>query len=216
MKAEGVIFDMDGLMFDTERLGLHGWKKAGRNLGYPIGEEMVARIRGCNSADVRRLFIAEYGEQFDFDQALKIRLDYAEQMIRRYGVPVKPGLYHLLEFLRGKGYPMAVATASDKGRALSYLKSTGTLEYFDAIVCGDEAEHAKPWPDIFMMAAERLNISCAGAVVLEDSINGIEAAFRAGCIPVMIPDLTKPDEAVRKKAFCVLKGLDEVEPLLFF
>ncbi|WP_125144569.1 HAD family hydrolase [Clostridium transplantifaecale] len=209
MIIEGVIFDMDGLMFDTERLGLEGWKKAGRILGYPVGEEVVAGIRGCNRADAKKKFKAQYGEGFNYEQALQIRLHYAEEMLRKQGIPVKPGLYRLLETLRNKRIPMGVATGSSRETALSNLKNAGIREYFSAIVCGDEVEHAKPWPDIFIRTAECLGTDCSRTMVFEDSSNGIEAASRAGCIPVMVPDLTRPDDALRAKCYRVIENLGE-------
>lgn len=214
MRADGVIFDMDGLMFDTERLGLEGWKKAGRILGYPIGEEMVARIRGCNRTDAERLFKEQYGESFDYGKGREIRLQYAAREIEEKGLPVKPGLYALLEFLDNRGIPMAVATACDRERAQGYLEAAGIRNYFKAVVCGDEIGHAKPWPDIFIRAAERLGTECEYTVVFEDSPNGIEAACRAGCIPVMVPDLTVPDDNLRKKCYSVINSLCEAEALL--
>ena len=89
----------------------------------------------------------------------------------------------------------------------------GIQEYFKAVICGDEIRHAKPWPDIFICAAKRLGTGCGNTIVFEDSVNGIEAAYRAGCIPVMVPDLTVPDEAVQKKCFCVINSLCEAEAL---
>lgn len=209
MIIEGVIFDMDGLMFDTERLGLEGWKKAGRILGYPVDEEMVAGIRGCNREDAKRKFKARYGENFDYEQALQIRLHYAEDRIRELGIPVKPGLYRLLETLKNKRIPMGVATGSSRQTALSNLENAGIRDYFNVIVCGDEVEHAKPWPDIFIRTAERLGVDCGRTMVFEDSSNGIEAASRAGCIPVMVPDLTWPDDALRAKCYRVIGNLGE-------
>ena len=138
MKADGVIFDMDGLMFDTERLGLEGWKKAGRILGYPIGAEMVARIRGCNRTDAEKMFKERYGENFDYGRAREIRLNYAAREIEENGLPVKPGLYSLLEFLKNRELPMAVATACDSKTAHGNLEKAGIQEYFKAVICGDE------------------------------------------------------------------------------
>ena len=99
---------------------------------------------------------------------------------------------------------MAVATACDSKTAHGNLEKAGIQEYFKAVICGDEIRHAKPWPDIFICAAKRLGTGCGNTIVCEDSVNGIEAAYRAGCIPVMVPDLTVPDEAVQKKCFVLL------------
>lgn len=212
-RIQGVIFDMDGLMFDTERLGLEGWKLAGRLMGYPIDDEMVGGIRGCNRADASRRFKERYGESFDYEAGRKIRTDYAEEEIGKRGVPVKPGLYTLLNFLKEKGIKMAVASGTERKKVLSYLESAKVLEYFDTVVCGDEVEHAKPWPDIFVRAAAHLGLECGICMVFEDSPNGLEAAFRAGCIPVMVPDLTPPDPEIEEKCYCVLESLEDAVEL---
>ncbi len=204
MKADGVIFDMDGLMFDTERLGLEGWKKAGRILGYPIGAEMVARIRGCNRTDAEKMFKERYGENFDYGRAREIRLNYAAREIEENGLPVKPGLYSLLEFLKNRELPMAVATACDSKTAHGNLEKAGIQEYFKAVICGDEIRHAKPWPDIFICAAKRLGTGCGNTIVFEDSVNGIEAAYRAGCIPVMVRILLCRMKRCKRNVFVLL------------
>ena len=191
---QGILFDMDGLMFDTESLSLAGWKQAGERLGLKITDEIVATFRGMGNRERRRRFGEATGEPELYEKAQELRTEYIDRRIRENGVPVKPGLRELLQFLREEGIPAALATSTERDKAMWYLRLAGVEEYFTASVCGAEVEHSKPAPDIFLKAAEKLGADPKACIVLEDSPNGLMAAKAAGCMAVCVPDLTPAPE----------------------
>ena len=150
----GVLFDMDGLMFDTEALGLKGWKAAGRKIGIEITDDMIASFRGLGSSEKRKRFGQVTGKPELYEAALAIRTNYGDEWIRDNGIPIKPGLKQLLVFLRDAGIPAALATSTEREKAVSYLKLAGVEEYFSAAVCGKEAGPSKPAPDLSPAPAE--------------------------------------------------------------
>ena len=186
----GILFDMDGLMFDTEAIGLKGWKKAGEELGIRITDEMVASLRGLGNRERRARFGEMTGRPELFDAAQKIRIEYSDSWIREKGVPVKPGLTELLEYLKDKEIPAALATSTEREKAGWYLRLAGVEQYFQASVCGVEAGPSKPAPDVFLKAAAKLGLPAEECMVLEDSENGLRAAKAAGCTAVVVPDLS--------------------------
>lgn len=210
----GVIFDMDGLMFDTERIYQDSWIEAGRRLGAPVTEDVVLRIRGRNIPDSRRLFAEMFGDAVDYDALRAIRVQLSDERIARDGLPPKPGLYELLDELEKRGVGAALATSTVREKAMHYLGLAGLTGRFAASVCGDEVTVSKPDPAIFLRAAQLLGVPCSECIVLEDSPNGILAAHRAGAKPVMVPDLTQPDDALRAVCAAVVPTLADVVPLL--
>lgn len=192
----GVLLDMDGLMFDTERLGYEGWKAAGRTLGLTIPDEVIASMRGTGLERSRALF-NEAIPGANYDRAHALRLDYAEQRIRQDGLPVKPGLRELLEWLKQTGIPAVLATSTGREKAQRYLRMAAVEGYFSAAVFGPEVAQPKPAPDIFLAAAAAIQAAPAQCVVLEDSPNGLRAGKAAGCRTIVVPDLTPapPPEA---------------------
>lgn len=186
---QGVLFDMDGLMFDTERLGREGWLQAAAHLHINIPEQVIAAMRGTGVECCRAMFNRAIPGEL-YDKAHEIRLIYAEKWIETHGVPVKPGLRELLEFLRQEDIPAVLATSTPRERAEHWLNLAGVKGYFAASVCGAEAVRPKPAPDIFLAAASAIRVNPARCVVLEDSHNGLRAAKAAGCRAIMVPDLT--------------------------
>lgn len=186
----GVLFDMDGLMFDTERIGHQGWKHAGRMLDIEVPDAVIEAGRGMSVPDSRVMYRERLGQELDYDALRTLRVAYAEDIIAREGLPVKPGLRQLLEHLRAVGIPAALATATARETALRYLTMAGVDGFFTAAVCGDEVAHAKPAPDIFLAAAGALGVPASECLVLEDSPNGLRAAKAAGCKAVVVPDIT--------------------------
>ena len=209
----GVLFDMDGVLFDTERLGLTGWRLAAGELGVPMTDTFIAALRGRNIADSREYFNRTLGRD-DYDAVRAIRVAYSDAIIAKEGVPVKPGVTELLEALKARHIPAVLATGTRREVAMRYLRETGIDGYFAAAICGDEVLHAKPDPEIYVRAAEKLGLTPGECMVLEDSINGLTAARAAGCVSVMVPDLTPPTpEIAPLYDFCV-GSLVDVIPLL--
>ena len=211
---QGILFDMDGLMFDTERIGYEGWKCAGRTLGIEISDQLIASFRGTGAKEKKQLFEAATGNTGSYEEAFSIRKSYAEEWIRERGLPVKPGLKKLLCYLRQEKIKAALATSTPRETAISYLKMTGVESYFTAAVCGNEVERAKPAPDIFLKASKALGISPENCLVLEDSRNGLTAARAAGCKAVVIPDLSPAPLREEGLWDAKLSDLEEVIPLL--
>lgn len=211
---KGVVFDMDGLMFDTERLAKEGWAYAGSRMGIDITEDVVVKTLGLNAEKTKAVLCAELGEDFDYYTARKMRVDYINAYIEKHGIPVKAGLMELLDYLITNHYEITVATSSEKEVAEYYFAKAGIAGYFDQIVCGDMIEHGKPEPDIYLKASEIMGIRPEECLALEDSPMGILSACRAGMKPAMIPDLLQPDEETSRILYAKLPTLHNVIELL--
>lgn len=211
---KGAIFDMDGLMFDTEKLANEGWLQAASELNYPITEETVSKIRGTNVATSKEIFKKDFGEKVDYEAARTVRTRYVNEKIETEGVPVKPGLFELLQYLKDHHWKLAVATSTERKTAESYLKKAGVYDFFDKLVFGDEVENGKPAPDIFIHAAKSLSLTPEDCVVFEDSPNGIKAACRAKTKIIGVQDLSVFDEKIIKLLTYNCKTLEDAIPLL--
>lgn len=213
-KIKAVIFDMDGLMFDTEHLAADGWQKAAKELGFTIGEDKLCLLRGISPAQCRELFIKWYGDGRIYDEGRKIRVAYVQQTIRDQGIPVKPGLTALFAYLKENHYQKAIATSSSRETTLWYFEMANIPFDFDRSVCGAEVTACKPAPDVFLKSAEVLGLAPAECVVLEDSFNGVRASAAAGCHTIMIPDIQQPTPEIRNMCDAVCKSLQDVPEYL--
>ncbi len=207
---KAVIFDMDGLMFDTETLYNMAWTYAGQKHGYEIDAKVLDPMRGVNQETVRRLFREAFGEDFDFFEIRKSRVEYMERYISEHGLPHKPGLTELLGYLKDKGYQIALATSTSRETALEYLEMEQVRDYFEVIVCGDMVKNSKPDPEIYLKAVSQLGRSPKECVVLEDSPNGILSGYQAGCRVIMIPDCLNPGPEELKRTTAILDSLHDV------
>ena len=206
---KGAVFDMDGLMIDTEKLLVRFWRQAAGEYGYDMTVQNVLDIRSlCRKYAVPKLK-GIFGEQFDFDGIRARRIELMNSYIEENGFEVKKGLFELLDYLKNHAYRIAVATATDLTRTTAYLNRINALSYFDKIVCGNMVRNGKPEPDIYLAAAEQLGLKAEECVALEDSPNGIRAAYTAGCKVIMIPDLSNPDETVMLMLSAVYESLDK-------
>lgn len=209
-KISAVIFDMDGLMFDTERLAYEGWKQVGKNAGYDITDEIILASIGRTKVDTEIIMKRHFGEAFPYTELRNQRVIYSQSYIKSNGMPIKPGLLKLLDFLNEKGIKTAVATSSDRIRTEENLKCCSIFDKFDDIACGEEVERGKPEPDIFLLAALKLGFRPEECIVLEDSENGIRAAYRAGMRTIMIPDMITPTDDIKKLAHQIFESLEHV------
>ena len=210
----GVIFDQDGLLFDTERLSAVAWKLAGDELGFYLEESFLKTIRGANASDAARRFQETFGDRFDFWKLRARKQEHFLRILRENEMPVKPGARELLCYLRQEGYKVALATASAREYSMENLRLAGIEEFFQEIITGDMVGEAKPNPEIFLKAAKALKEEPARCLVLEDSLNGVEAGLRGGFVTIMVPDLTEPDENLRGRVNRVCASPFEVKDWL--
>lgn len=207
---KGVIFDMDGTMFDTERLSSYCWKRTGENLGINVTDELMNDCRGKNPAVIRRLYMEAFGETFNYDAARVAKHVIFNEIIAGDGVPVKKGLEELLGYLEKQEIKKAVATSTEKKRASKLLQDAGVYEKMDAFVYGDEIKESKPDPEIFRVAAEKIGCKPEECLVLEDSEAGLRAGIALGGAIIYIPDIAIVPEQVTAKVTETLADLGEV------
>ncbi len=209
-----VIFDMDGTLIDSERIYLEMWKEVVDVNRYPGFMDLALRMVGIPAQDGKEIFCAKYGNDFPYEQ---IWNDLDNLFCERYKtepVPLKSGAKELLEHLRRKGIKLAVASSTPSPLVQNNLRNAGILEYFDEIISGEMVKRGKPHPDIFLLAAEKLGDDPADCTVIEDSPDGIRAAYAAGMKPIMIPDLIPPTEEILAKASAVFPSLSELISVL--
>ena len=210
-----VIFDMDGLMFDTERLYVRALEEyVGPVTGVAFPRENVLKTLGMNHADFERSYPDLFGTALPFNACYAMITDWMTKEMEAHGVPVKPGLYALLAALKADGIKIALATGTSRHIALEYLRRTDTLRYFDAFAFGDQVAHGKPDPEIFLLAANALSAKPKDTAVFEDSVNGLRAARAGGFFSICVPDLVDPLPYLDFMPDAVLHALDEAIPLL--
>lgn len=212
-ELEAVIFDMDGLMLDTERVAQDAWRQVGTEWGYDLPDEVYLQVIGRTAEDTARHFKATFGADFPFWEMYERKQQYLYAAVEA-GIPTKPGLFELLTEIERLGLRKAVATSTARPIALKKLEKATLLPYFEAMVCGDEIVNGKPAPDIFLAAAGQLQFDPARCMVLEDSEAGVRGAHAAGMTPVMVPDLKPPTAELAALAAAVLPNLHAVVPLL--
>lgn len=213
-QIKGILFDMDGLILDTEKLYCRFWQEAARILGYPMTMEQALGMRSLNRHAGEMKLKSYFGEGISYTEVREKRIELMDAFVEKEGVTTKPGIWELLAFLQEKQIRTAIATSSPIGRTKKYLSSVHLENEFDAIVSGYMVEHGKPEPDIYVYAARQLGLEPENCIVLEDSPAGILAAYRAGCMPVMIPDLDEPDEETRKLLFAQAESLVQFREVL--
>ncbi|GKX29453.1 phosphorylated carbohydrates phosphatase [Vallitalea longa] len=211
---KAIIFDMDGLMLDTENIALDSWNKAGKDFGYDISRELMIQAIGTTVKDTKKLLIKNMGKEFPFEKVREITMKHTKEYIEVNGVPVKKGLVEFLKYCRTENIPMAVATSTSRIYATELLEKASIIEYFNTIVCGDEVEKGKPEPDIFILASKFLDVEPEECIILEDSEKGILAAARANMIPIWIPDIITDSTIANNNAKYICKSLIEAKDLL--
>ncbi|MGN0794406.1 MAG: HAD family hydrolase [Aristaeellaceae bacterium] len=196
MKA--FIFDMDGLMFDTERVFMGAWDAVGERMGLGKAGYMVMKTLGMNTEASNQVWRSEFGDDVDTEALWAYSREYMTDYYSKHPVPVKQGLHELLDYLQRKGYLLAVASSTSREKVEANLVRTGVRSYFDVVISGDMVENSKPAPDIYLRAAEELGVKPGCCCALEDSRNGLLSAHKAGMPVIMVPDLWEPDDEVKQ------------------
>ncbi len=209
---KGAIFDMDGLLLDTERLYQHAWVEVAKLMGFTPNPDFTEAICGTNGQTAYNV-ITKFYPKADPVEFWDTGVDWVRNELKR-SVPKFPGVDEILSFLHGHGIKMAVASSSDRDMIESNMHQAELDQYFEAIVSGSEVECGKPKPDIFLEAAKRIGIPADECYVFEDGINGARAGIAAGCMTVMIPDLVQPTDDLRESCTAICSSLYEALELL--
>lgn len=211
---KAVIFDMDGLILDTEKLLVKYWCAAANEAGFPMQREHALNIRSLARKFAIPYLQGIFGKDFDYVKIRGRRMEMMNDYLSGHGLETKPGINELLDWLNAHNIPAAVATATDFERTEKYLTEAGIFKKFSRIVCASMVESGKPEPDIYIYAAKQLGLDPSECMALEDSPNGVRSASGAGCVTVMVPDLTPPDDELRSLIFAEAKTLADVPALI--
>lgn len=209
-----MIFDLDGLMFDTEPIWVAAWEPAFAEQGLRFDRKLLPQFFGASQTAIERIVAQKYGGNPRAMEAVRGHVRIASKTMLDEGAPKKPGLDELLQYAAARGLRCAVASASGRDLVEAHLAHGKVDGFFQAVVAGDDGLPSKPAPDIFLEAARLLDVRPDETVVLEDSEKGIEAAFAGGFIPVMVPDMVEPSSEIRGMARYVCLSLLEVCNLL--
>lgn len=205
-----VIFDMDGVLIDTEKHYNAAWCQAATEAGFPFTREHALLLRSCEAKEGEKLMQGIFGPSFDYYAIRERRRELVRERLAQYGLEKKPGVEETLRFLRAKGIKTAVATATALDITKSHLTTIGVYDLFDSIVSAKNVAHGKPEPDVYLYACEQIGERPQDCMAVEDSPNGIMATYRAGLRTVMVPDLTQPDEELTKYLYACVNSLSDL------
>ncbi|MBR2668871.1 MAG: HAD family phosphatase [Solobacterium sp.] len=208
MSKPGAIFDMDGLMFDTEHMYQEIWHQLAEERNMVLPETFAKEISGTSGELMYGFLRKYYPEDDPVLLAAECKRRIAERL--KQDVPMKPGLRELLEFLKENHVRMIVASSTAEEVIRSNLRVSDTMQYFDHVISGADLSHSKPAPDIFLLAAEVIGLAPEDCYVLEDSVNGVLAGLAAGCKTIMVPDYMPPTEAILHSDAVICSSLLEV------
>ena len=212
--VKGVLFDMDGVVLDTEKLYARFWAEAAQALGYPMTYEQALGMRSLNSQAGQAKLESYFGPGVSRAAMRDKRVELMDAFVAKHGVSPKPGIVQLLDALQEKGISAAITTSSPPQRVQQYLTPLGLYDRFHKICTGYEVKHGKPEPDIYLYGAESIGLRPEECLAIEDSPAGVESAFRAGCMTVLVPDLDRSDAAMRKMLFAEADSLLDLIELL--
>jgi len=213
-KIAALIFDMDGLIFDSERIVQKSWTITSKELGLPdVGAHIYYTI-GFNAVRREEYFFKTFGQTFPSEEFAVLARKNFQAVAEAEGMELKPGAKELMILAKELDLKVAVATSSREAHALEMLKEANLYQYIDGAVYGDRVKNAKPDPEIYITACGVLAVNPAESIALEDSPAGIQSAHAAGMLPIMIPDLVQPDESTSKMCFGCFETLNSVIDLL--
>ena len=211
MKNKAVIFDMDGIIFDSERLILDCWEKVGEKYQFANIREVCIDCIGTNRVKTKEIVCAYYGESFPYDEYSKEATGLFKEYVQTKGLPVKKGVRELLQYLQAEKIPIGLASSTRLAIVEEELRQAGLYDYFQVVMGGDQLKRSKPEPDIYLLTCEKMGILPKCAYAIEDSYNGIRSAYSAGMMPIMVPDILQADDEMKEKSVAVLQDLLQVK-----
>ncbi len=212
--SKAIVFDMDGVLFDTEKLCMDSWCAIAKEQNIPDMEIVFPRCIGTNANDTETIVYEHYGREFDYDGFRKTASQWFWKYIEEEGIPVKPGVRELLDYLQKEGYEIGLASSTRYASIMKCLEKAEIQDYFSLVVSGDMVEHSKPNPEIFLLACERMGVKPEETYVIEDSYNGIRAAAAAGMKGIMVPDMLPANEEMEDLSLVILENLLQVRDFL--
>lgn len=213
-EIKAVIFDMDGVLLDTETICDRTWEIAGKELGLGSVGEVINACRGCNKADTKLILQEKYGENFDVQSFMDRTSVLFHEIEVSEGISVMKGAVQALEYLSHKGYRLALASSTRGVTVRRQMENAGLLKWFETLTTGDMVEHSKPDPEIYSIACSTLRLEPEECTAIEDSPNGVRSAYRAGLKCVMVPDKIVPSDEIKPMVWNLCASLEEI-PLIF-
>lgn len=207
---EAVVFDMDGVIFDSERAVMACWVELAQKYNIENIEAAVIACTGTTKIRTEEIMYERYGKDFPYDKYAKEASAMFHERHDGGRLPMKPGVTELLTFLKDNGKKIALASSTRRAVVEAELAEAGIIHFFDKVICGDMVARSKPAPDIFLKACEKLNVNPKNAYAVEDSFNGIRSAHAGGLKAIMVPDLVPADDEMKEKTEIILKNLLEV------
>ncbi len=213
-KADAIIFDMDGVLIDSERIAFKCFQEVFKEHNYKIDEKFYLRLIGRNVKSIKIIMMKEYGPDFPFEIIYDKKVKMALEVTEKNGVIIKLGVHELLDYLNEKNYKIAVATSTKRERALQLLEEAKIKDKVNYVICGDQVENSKPDPEIFLKAAKGLKVNPEKCIVIEDSDAGITAAHAAKMIGIHVPDMKVLEADTMELAFKICENLIKVKEYL--
>lgn len=210
---KAVLFDMDGLVIDTEKHYQKAWIQAANELGFKMTANEHLYLRSCSKKYAEPLMQKFFGPDFDYDKVRNRRKEIMEEDLQKFDIEKKPYVDEILDFLKENRIKRALVTATREEKAREYLKKTKLEDKFDKIICTDMVKNGKPDPDIYLFACKKINEKPIDCLALEDSPNGVRSANSAGIDVIMVPDLSEPDEETAK---IILKRAGSLKDVISF
>ena len=210
----GVLFDMDGVILDSEKLYAKFWAEGCEYYGYHMTYPQALGMRSLNAQAGQEYLSSLFGPEISYPLVRAKRIERMDAYVEENGIEAKPGIFQLLDYLAARHIPYAITTASPNDRIQNHLGRLGLYERFDHICTAHEVPHGKPAPDIYLLGAKTIGVPPEYCLALEDSYTGILSAFRAGCLATIVPDLDQPGENILSIAYARADSLTDVIDLM--
>ena len=210
---KAIIFDMDGVILDSESISDITWRKAAQEKGYEVTDEILNACRGSNKNDTIVTLQKFYGKDFDSEAFLERTSELFHEIEEKEGIPLLPYAKEILEYLKPR-YRLALASSTRGPTVERQLRAVGLIDFFETRTTGEMVEHSKPNPEIYLMACKSIGMEPDQCVAIEDSLNGIRSAHAAGLHPIMVIDKVQPTEEIRKMCAAVFDSLEDLKSKL--